>query len=131
MSRADDVRTEDYFRAIPATNIGATTYGLTVSLTGKTGWSATLFTNDGAKGNVAFQFSDFTARSKLLLPDILNNMMTSDVTATVNGTAGTSSVQRIARFGDGTCSANIMRITFTPTAGSVGTFWAALTLRAN
>lgn len=128
--RSDDVQTMDYFRGLPATNIGATTAGQVVSLLGMSGFSCTLFTGDGAKANVVFQFSDFSGRTRNILPTDPALMMTSDITQAISGTAGTPTVVRVARFSDQTCAASNMRIVFTPTTGSTGTLYAALTLRA-
>ncbi len=129
MGRSDDAKSMDLFRGAPATAIGATTFSPLISLSGMQAWSLSLFTNDGAKANVFVQFTDFTNRTHLNLPDNLNNMIVSEVQPVINGTAGTPSFQRVGRFGDATCAAAYMRVIFTPTTGSTGTIWAALTLR--
>lgn len=129
MGRSDDVKSMDLFRGASATAIGATTYSPLISLSGMQAWSCSLFTNDGAKVNVTFQFTDWTNRSHLTLPDNINNMMTGEVQQTISGTAGTPTMIRVGRFGDGTCAASYMRVIFVPTTGSTGTVWAALTLR--
>lgn len=129
MGRSDDAKSMDLFRAAPATAIGAPTYSPLITLSGMQAWSLSVFTNDGAKVNLVVQFTDFTNRTHLVLPDTLNNMVAGEVTQAISGTVGTPSFVRLGRFGDGTCAAAYMRVMFTPTTGSTGSLWAALTLR--
>ena len=130
MSLSDDVSVLDYFHGVSAA-VGNVSTGPVFGFLGLSSWSVTIASNDGAKGTLSIQFSDFHGRGAMTFPFDTGLTFIESSNVAISGTAGTLSAARVGRTNDNlNCTGRVIRLVFTPTTGSAGTLYAAMTLKA-
>lgn len=125
VSRAD-VSDLQYFFGANATQ-GNVTVGGDVQTLGMYSWSITAVSVGGAKGTLSYQFTDFSGIDNVVLPFDWRSTYIEGSNSSVTGTG----VFRFSKSYDPINNASrYLRIVFTPSAGSTGTMYLALTMKA-
>lgn len=125
VSRADVVDLQYFFGQSAAA--GNVTTGTDIQTLGMYSWAITVVSVGGAKGTLSFQYTDYSGADDVVLPFDWRTTYVEGSNGSVTGTG----VFRFSKSYDPINNASrYLRIVFTPSAGSTGNIYLALTQKA-